>query len=61
MKGRIDRPNEELGVLSEENFREYAQKAIKTYEEKNMVIDAIVWSGIIAHYNRALDAAGKKK
>jgi len=42
--------------LNETNFREFARKAIEKYEQRGMLIDAMLWSAIIGHYNTALDS-----
>jgi hypothetical protein len=56
-KNAVFRPEPELGPLDDNNFREYAQSAIKSYERKRMFIDAILWRGIITLYEAALQAA----
>jgi hypothetical protein len=45
---------QESKKIDETNYREVAQQAIRKYEEKNMAIDAIVWSTIIGFYEAAL-------
>jgi hypothetical protein len=47
---------QESKKIDETNYREVAQQAIRKYEEKNMAIDAIVWSTIIGFYETALKA-----
>jgi hypothetical protein len=56
MKRAVDQ-NE---VLNDTNFPLVAQRAIAKYEQKNMVIDALLWSAIIAKYDAALARAGVK-
>lgn len=46
-------------TLNETNFREFARKAIEKYEQKGMLIDAMLWGAIIGYYERALEAGGK--
>jgi hypothetical protein len=46
-----------LAPLGPDNFRDYAQAAIKSYADKRMLVDALLWRGIIGHYERALAAA----
>lgn len=41
-------------VLSDENYRRFAQKAIEKYSQKEMLIDAMMWSQIIGRYEKAL-------
>jgi hypothetical protein len=49
---------QESKKIDETNYREVAQQAIRKYEEKNMVIDAIIWSTIIGFYETALKSKG---
>lgn len=46
--------------LNSTNFRQFAEDAIKVYEKKGMILDALLWHGIIGHYNAALDDANKR-
>lgn len=41
--------------IDETNFRVHAQRAIKKYQEKGMILDAMVWGRIIALYEEALN------
>ena len=50
-KNAVFRPEPELGPLDGNNFREYVQSAIKSYERKRMFIE------IITLYEAALQAA----
>lgn len=36
--------------LDKSNYREFAKKAIQKYLDKNMLVDAMVWSKIIGFY-----------
>jgi hypothetical protein len=47
----------ESEVLSDENYRRFAQKAIEKYAEKGMVIDSLMWSQVIGRYEAALLAS----
>lgn len=40
--------------IDETNFREHAQRAIKKYGEKGMILDAMVWGRIVGLYEDAL-------
>jgi hypothetical protein len=41
-------------VLSDENYRRFAQKAIEKYSEKGMLIDSMMWAQVIGRYEAAL-------
>lgn len=40
------------------NFKETAQRIIAKYNEKGLIIDALLWSAIIGYYNAALHDDG---
>lgn len=44
--------------LDETNFRSFAKKAIESYQKKGMLVDVLLWGGIIREYELALDKAG---
>jgi hypothetical protein len=37
-------------VLSESNYRDFAQRAVASYHDKGMIVDALLWRHIVAHY-----------
>ena len=45
--------------IDETNFREYAQKAIKNYSDKNMMVDVLFWGHVIGLYERAMAKLAK--
>lgn len=42
--------------IDKSNFRETAQAAIKKYQDKGMILDALLWARIVGLYEKALDA-----
>jgi hypothetical protein len=38
-------------TLDQSNFREFAQKAIAAYDKKGMIVDEMLWAGIIGQYD----------
>ena len=44
-------------ILDATSYREVAQRAIKTYEKKGMLIDGLMWGQIIGFYEEALKEA----
>jgi hypothetical protein len=53
----VSAKKEELGTLSKSNFREFAKRAIAQYEKKDLIVDALLWSAIIGHYEAAIKKA----
>ncbi len=47
--------------IDETNFRECAKRAIAVYEKDGRILDALVWSRLIALYEAALEAAAAAK
>jgi hypothetical protein len=45
-------------TLDENNFRAFAQHAIEKYFDKGMFVDGMLWSRIIALYEKALEKQG---
>lgn len=45
-------------TLDATNYRLWASKVIAKYNQKGMMIDAMLWSQIIGYYERALEADG---
>lgn len=42
------------GALDVTNYRAAAQRIIERYEKIGLIVDALVWSQVIAHYEAAL-------
>lgn len=42
------------GALDATNYRATAQRIIERYEKIGLIVDALVWSQVIAHYEAAL-------
>ena len=58
-EGHVSKPRKPAAKkpLGPDNYRDYAQAAIKSYVDKRMLLDAMLWRGIIAHYEWALESA----
>jgi hypothetical protein len=41
-------------MISKDNYKDVAQKAIQNYKKKAMIIDAAFWAAVINHYEREL-------
>jgi len=54
-----DGTEKNIGPLSRDNYRQFAQRAIEAYERKGMLVDALLWSGIIGHYEASLPKTAK--
>jgi hypothetical protein len=42
-------------TLDQSNFRKFAQKAIAAYDKKGMIVDEMLWAGIIGHYDAEIE------
>jgi hypothetical protein len=60
-EGGLTMAKQTEGILDATNYREVAQRAIKTYEKKEMWIDGLMWSQIIGFYEEALKKAQKRE
>ena len=57
MVKKVDR-NE---TLDESNYREMAKAIVKKYFDKGMVLDGMVWSRIVAHYEDEIERLRSSK
>lgn len=44
-----------MSTLTRANFREYAQRAVDKYAEKNMLVDSLLWAWIIGHFEAEIE------
>lgn len=44
--------------IDETNYRNTAHRMVAKYEEKGMIVDALLWAHIVGHYETALKKAG---
>lgn len=42
-------------TLNESNFQDFAMEAIRSYHKKHRLIDSMLWSSIIGHYNARIE------
>lgn len=40
--------------LNDQNFREFAQRAIAAYFDSGRIVDALLWRSIVAHYDEQI-------
>lgn len=54
----MESKQQEDGVIDETNFRETAKKAVKRYQDKGALLDAVFWARIIGLYEAELVKKG---
>jgi hypothetical protein len=53
-QGNMPKTSTNNEVLGPTNFQEFARRAIEKYKKESMIIDSMLWAGIIAHYDHAI-------